>query len=343
MTEPRIDRRVKSFKIPKIFSMLPLALLLGSCGNNFQNIEEFALTSAVIQDSSAKMATDIYQSCQRQIKYNTSEFFPDIVGIPKIEAQGKECSKDREAAEIVNNVNSVLIGYMVALGQLASNDTVSFDKNLAALEVSLKNLNTTLSSVLSGGSLKEEEVSAGLKIARFIFNQLTTQFRQQNLKEAILCTNQPLQQYTPGLNSIAQDFYINGILRSEGVTIDSYYRKYAPTPEEKTQLLALYTLEQDYLTEVNALDERKKAANAYIQILQATAKTHQELFDEFNQSGMTLQELEVFCQDYFAKDSPEQLNPTSSLTPKQLNRVNQIVLEYSNEIKPLVKKLDRAF
>ena len=334
--------KLNSIKIPKILSLLPLALIIGSCGANFENIEKFSLTSAVIQDSSAKMAKDIYQSCLRRAKYNTSEDFPDSVGISEIEDKKKECNKYQEAAKVVNNVNSVLIGYMVALGKLASDDTVSFENNLAALEASLKNLNTTLSSVSSSGGVGEEEKEAGIKIAKFIFNQLTTQFRQENLQEAILCTNQSIQEYTPGLNSIAKEFYAEGILQSEGFTIDSYYSKYVPTPEEKTQLV-LYTFEQDYLTAVNALDEKKEAANAYVEIIQATAKTHQELFDEFNQPAMNETELEVLCQDYFAKDQDEQSNQTSSLSPKQLKRVDRIVMEYTDEIDPLVKKLDKAF
>ena len=335
--------KLNIIKIPKIFSIFPLALLLISCGANFKNVQEFALTSAVVKESSKSMAKDIYQSCIRRAKYSTSKLFPDTVGIPEIEAKEKECSKYQEAAKVVNDVNSVLIDYMVALGKLASDDTVSFEKNLAALEASLKNFNTTLSSVSSSGGLKEEEINAGLKIAKFIFNQLTTQFRQENLKEAIVCANQPVQEYTPGLNSIAKDFYHDGILQSEGVTLDRYYRKYAPTPEQRTQLVALYTLEQDYLTAVNTLDERKEAANAYVEILQTTAKTHQKLFDEFNHTAMNAKEVEIFCQDYFAKDKDEQSNQTGSLTPKQLKRVNQIVMEYTDEIKPLVKKLDKAF
>lgn len=298
---------------------------------------------SIVKESSESMVNDIYQSCLRQAKYSSSKFFPDTVGIPEIEEKEKECRNYQQAAEVVNNVNSVLIDYMVALGKLANDDTVSFEQNLAALEASLKNLNTTLSSISPGGGVEEEEINAGLKIAKFVFNQLITRFRQENLQEAILCTNQSIQQYTPGLNSIAKDFYAEGILQSEGVKIDSYYRKYTPTPEEKNQLVALYTLEQDYLQAVNALNERKEAANAYRQILQATAKTHQDLFDEFNQSGMNDEEIEVFCQSYFAQDKDEQSNPTSSLSPKQLKRVNQIVMEYTDEIKPLVNKLDQTF
>ncbi len=146
--------KLNSIKIPKIFSMLPLALLIGSCGANFENIEKFSLTSAMIEDSSEKMAKDIYQSCIRRAKYSTDKLFPQSVGIPEIEAEEKECNKYQEATEVVKDVNSVLIGYMVALGKLASDDTVSFEKNLAALEASLNNLNLTLSSVSPNSGLK---------------------------------------------------------------------------------------------------------------------------------------------------------------------------------------------
>ena len=42
--------KLNFIKIPKLFSLLPLALLVASCGANFENIEEFGRTSAIIQD-----------------------------------------------------------------------------------------------------------------------------------------------------------------------------------------------------------------------------------------------------------------------------------------------------
>lgn len=56
---------LNSIKIPKFLAMFPLALLIGSCGANFENIEEFGLTSAIIQETFANTAQDIYQSCLR--------------------------------------------------------------------------------------------------------------------------------------------------------------------------------------------------------------------------------------------------------------------------------------
>lgn len=333
--------KTNSKQLLGVISAFPLILLLGSCGNNnFKNIEEFGLTSAVIKESSANMANDIYQSCLRQKRYLTDKRFSDSVGIPEREEREKDCDKNQSDAQTVTDVNEVLIDYMVALGKLASNDAVSFEKNLDALENSLKNFNNTLGAT---AGLKEDQVNAGLKIARFIFNSLTTQFRQENLNQAILCTNQPVQDYIPGLVSIVQEFYVNGILRSEGVNLDSYYRKYAPTPEEQSQLLALFTIEQNYIKDVDALKERKQAAYAYIEILEKTATTHQKLTDELNQPAKTEKEIEDSCQKYFSADGDSQSAQTSLPSPKQLKRINEIVMEYRDEIRPLVKQLDKTF
>ena len=327
--------KLNSIKIPKILSLLPLALLIGSCGANFENLEKFGLTSAVIQDSSAKMAEDIYQSCLRQAKY--IPFGGLSEAIEKREEEEKNCAQELPSVEAVTNANLVLISYVRAIGQLASNDTVSFEKDLDALENSFKNLNTT--SI----ALKEDQVSAGLKIARFIFNEFIAQFQRENLQDAILCTNQPIQEYVPGLVSIVEKFYIDGILQIERLNIDRYYQKFTPTSEQSSQLLALFTLEQSYIKEVDALNKRKEAADAYIEILKQTAQTHQKLKNEFNQPIRTEKEIEDLCQKYFSENGDTQPSQTSLPSPKQLKRINEIVMEYQNEITPLVQKLEGAF
>jgi hypothetical protein len=365
------------FRIPKILSLFPVVLIVGSCGANLENVEKFGLTSAIIQESSTNMVKDIYQSCLRQAKYkipnneNNQDNFIRSLRIleakdPNLEQEEKKCQENKyqDAVRDINLANSVLIDYMVALGKLASDDTVSFENNLAKLEFSLANLNTTLNITLasipsiasdSPPIFKEEEIQAGLTIARFVFNQLTTQFRQENLQEAILCSNEAIQVYIPGLMSITQDFYVEGILESEELENYQYYSNFvqytlpeeefanASKKEQTAQVLALYTFKQEYLNAVNNIEQKKEAANAYQEILQATANTHQELFNEFNQSAMNRQEIEVFCQEYFAKDADESSPQISSLTSQQLKRVKQIVMEYNKEIKPLVNQLDRAF
>jgi hypothetical protein len=314
----------------------PIVLLLGSCSNNFKSIEEFGQTSAIVKVSSAKMSNDIYQSCLRQTRYVSGKLFPNNIDTSDREKQEKDCDIYQSSAEKVTKVNSVLINYMVALGKLASNDTVSFEKNLDALENSLKSLGNS-------ASLKEDQVNAGLKIARFIFNRLTTQFRHRNLNEAILCTNQSVQTYIPGLVSIVQDYYLNGRLRSEGLNIDRYYRKYAPAFEQKSPLSTLFPIEQSYIKDIDALNDRKQAAYAYIEILNQTAETHQQLADELQKSAKTAKKIEESCQKYFLKHGDNLVDQTRAPSPKQLNRMNEIVIKYQDEIRPLVVQLNKTF
>ena len=336
--------KIKLKKMSNILTFIPVAFLAVSCGSGFESVEKFGLSSAIIKESSEKIANDFHGSCIRKAKYNTSETFPAIIETRA--EQEKECEKYLEDVELVSDANTVLIDYMVSLGKLASNDSPSFDKTLDALEASIKNLNTTVGSTTSSGIfLEEEQVNAGLKIARFIFNRLVLEFRRENLKEGILCSDDYIQVYTPGLASIVEEY--KSFLATEKNKVDSYYTKYSPTPERQNQVLALFTFEQNYNQEIDEINNKKQAANAYIMILEKTAKTHLELKEEFNNEKMNDQEIKKFCEPYFAEiksENKDRKNISSSLPSlEELERINEIVMEYQDEVEPLVKQLDNGF
>ncbi|MFL9458903.1 hypothetical protein AB0758_48975 [Tolypothrix bouteillei VB521301_2] len=48
---------------------IPLAVLLGSCGANFQSVENFSNSREKVQQASNAFAEDIYQSCLRRTRY----------------------------------------------------------------------------------------------------------------------------------------------------------------------------------------------------------------------------------------------------------------------------------
>ena len=55
----------------------------------------------------------------------------------------------------------------------------------------------------------------------------TDDFRKGTLKKAILCTDQPFQDYTKGLSFLFEEAYLNGILDQELFRVQSYYNFYA--------------------------------------------------------------------------------------------------------------------
>jgi hypothetical protein len=45
---------------------IPIAVVLGSCGANFQSVENFSKSRERVQQASHDFAEDIYQSCLRR-------------------------------------------------------------------------------------------------------------------------------------------------------------------------------------------------------------------------------------------------------------------------------------
>jgi hypothetical protein len=315
------------------------------------------------------VSSDAYQSClrtARQYRRPTegSTIFPAASSFEVIKQAEKACDKKKEDAAIIASANATLTDYIAGLGRLASGDTVKFDQNLDALENSIKGLTGLVPNAPT------DKIDAGLKIARFIFNQFTLAFRRENIEEAILCADESVSEYTEGLQFIAQQYYIDGTLRNERTAMDNYYQSLKPDisaqPSQASERIATFLLRRQYGEELVALSDREQAGRAYIQLLSETAKTHNDLREVFAQGkNMNKQELKNFCIPIFRKkDSsgetvslplPAPISPklaesetitpapkAHSLTPVESNEIARILQDYQRRVEPLALEITRA-
>jgi len=313
--------------------IVPVVLIVSGCRNNLEAIEKFGLTSSQIKAASTEMADDIYQSCMRTFWYN-------LPRDPKFDfvSERQNCDRFGEARERVSKANFVLVEYVESLGRLASNNTISFDSNLNALKDSIK--------VLAGNSpiplqLNQEQFEAGSSIISSLAGIFTNSFRRKNLRQVIVCTDKPIQQYIPGLSLIAQEGYINGSLEKEKLIVDSIFRDFLPdlrnNPGERAKKA------EEYNQTIDALEKRKKAAQAYIELLSSTAATHAQLKTQFAPSTDE-SKTASFCQGYFSKTSSvADTDQTFSLDAKKLKKVNNILAQYYKTAKPLVEQMEEGF
>ncbi len=320
-------------KLRFTYLVVPVVLLISGCRANLEAVEKFGLTSSQIKAAATEMADDIYQSCMRIFWYN-------LPRDPKFDfvSERQNCDRFGEARERVSRANFVLVEYVESLGRLASKNTVSFDSNLNALKDSIKVLSQ---NSLIPIQLNQEQFQAGSSIIDSLVGIFTDNFRRENIRQIIVCTDRPIQKYIPGLNLIAQEGYIKGSLEKERLIVDSIFRDFLPdlidNPGERAKRA------EEYNQTIDALEMRKKAAQAYTELLKATAVTHAQLKTQFARSTDEA-EINSYCQGYFSKTSSVAATDQAfRLDAKKIKKVNGILAQYYKTAKPLVEQMEEGF
>jgi hypothetical protein len=343
---------------------IPIAVLLGSCGANFQSVENFSKSRERVQQASDDFAKDIYQSCLRRTRY--VKLVPDN-GIPTRNARQESCeTTERPDSDNFQNAVSILIDYMNALGAIASGKDLSLDNSIDNLGQSIKDLS------ISGQKLDANAVDGGSQILKVLFDLVTKKIREDALQKAIVCTNEPIHQYvtgnsvpatdrngvdlyqpaTGGLIFLVEDSYLSkgGTLGIEANAINTYYESYFAalnklgTDREINQsnyqqvvdrITVGESLTADYNQAMEIVAEKEQAARAYNQILFRTVRTHNQLRKEFEE-GLNPQDIKRLCQ-FDSKVSFKKIDE------QKMKRIQKILNEYVASVNPLVEQVDRAF
>ncbi|MEH1902181.1 MAG: hypothetical protein V7L04_12385 [Nostoc sp.] len=303
--------------------VIPIAVLLGSCGANFQSVENFSKSREIVGRASNDFAEDIYQSCLRRTRY--IKLVPDN-GIPYRNDRRESCeTTERVNSDNFKTVVSILIDYMDALGAIASGKNLSLDNSIDDLGESLKNLS------INTNKLDSDAVDGGSQILKVLFDLATKKIREDALQKAIVCTNEPIHKYITGnsvpatdkngvdlykpakggLIFLVNDNYLskNGNLGQETDAIDTYYKSYFLTlnelgkdkinPSNYQQVVERITVGEkltiDYNKAMEIVADREQAARAYNQILVSTVKTHNRLSKEFAE-GLKPKDVNQLCQ-----------------------------------------------
>ena len=326
-------------------ALVPSSLMLISCGDtsDLKAAEKYGLMAAEFEASTTKLADDIYNSCIRRAQYIPLQ-------APGNDAKQEEAIQDcndlnRPQAANAKKANQVLINYMVAVGQLASDNTVKFNESLVNITKALNGLN------IEAITLNTDQVDAGVGIANFFIDWITREFRRGNLKQAILCTDDSIQSYSKGLTNVFQEGYIDGILEQESDRIRRYYEDYATVMRQRDAIDREFrALELEKFQAIDASLKRRDAAYTYLAIINKTAEFHGGLKEIF--AGNEPLPTPTECEQYLAVKDESKISQSSSadnweesekLTFSELQQVSKIAAQYQEEVMPLIRKLDDAF
>ncbi len=260
-----------------IFNILiPLALILGGCGNrdDLERIQKFTALANKAAEGFPTIANDFYLSCLRSAHYRA--FLPTRQVNPvvtRIEVE-KDCNEKLQLQDLGTSLieaNEVLVDYVSSLGKLATDDIIDYSTDIKGLEGELSKL----------PKINKSQVEGGINIATILLRAAKDGYRREKLKEVIVSTDDDLQIFIEGIKTIMNEAYIGIYLRNEESVINGYYGDYITNlvnnrAEGDTQSLTILLLDLDnrWATNKDEVEQKRNFARDYIGILDSIAQNH---------------------------------------------------------------------
>ncbi len=155
--------------------------------------------------------------------------------------------------------------YMDALGHLAADEAVIYDKEVGKLGTAAKDAKF----------LDDKEEKAFEAVANLVLRAATDAWRQGKLRELIRESNEPLQTSIAGLKKIVDQGF-GGDLDAEKLAINAHYDIIEAQSSDKAAKAAL---EEWRTVRLDDVAKREQAIKTYSSALSKIAEAHQKLFD----------------------------------------------------------------
>lgn len=171
-------------------------LSIAGCGSNLADVRGFATLSAASADYQLVLA-DYTNSPENRKRFSPSS------DLPKLEAEKAARAKQKDGMVALQ---SVLVEYMKALGDLAADALPNVDDDIDSLTTALEG-----SGVVGDGShqIKKETVSAAAVIAKSLTNAILDSWRQSRLKDIVVANDEHVQALVGGLLDLLSDLKVS--------------------------------------------------------------------------------------------------------------------------------------
>jgi len=161
--------------------------------------------------------------------------------------------------------HSLIEEYMDALGQLAADEVVTYDKEVDSLGKAAK----------EAKFVDEKEQTAFQTVAKILLKAATDAWRQGKVKTFVRESNTDIKVVIGGLKQIVDQGFL-GDVQDEKEAIRKYYQRIISESTDKAGIAALTEWRE---TRIESLAKREKAIEAYSLSLEKIAEGHQKLYD----------------------------------------------------------------
>lgn len=332
--------------------LVPITLSLSSCGRNnvaLATVQEFAGLATQAAEQFPNIANDLYASCVRTAEYRypirldgsldgssapkPSSSPPDshrqpVEASPQPQSSGaltnvfeqrgqdlQRCESPRAIANELLSNHAALVNYLVALGQLAADERVNFNR-LNTLQSALQNSSIPLArrigqigaTPIPGSTDIQPGGFRLLDILQTVLREFANRSRLETIKQVVISTDREVTNLTQNLTEVLNRGYL-GYLTSEERAIDGYYGTYVNgllnhRTEGDTQTLTASVIDLDtrWRSDREAIRQKRQAASNYVELLNAIAIEHHRLALQF-QGGDTPShaELDQMIENYIVE------------------------------------------
>ena len=173
-----------------------------------------------------------------------------------------QCASFAPQGEALTKASEVLSAYFRALQQLASfnSSSVSGAAGQAGLNI----------GVASG--LNTAQIDSVSKLASLLTQVFTDRYQQHDLVKMLSQADGSIESVTQGMEDIVAKDY-EGLLREEQESLPASYQAVADVKDSATILL----LNRAFLMDLNELEQRQAAAEAYVKALKQIREGHHAL------------------------------------------------------------------
>lgn len=247
----------------RILGLVLCAVLLSPGCANLTNIKKFATASA---DSGnyTTLVTDYEKSAERQKAYER----PDLAAQLDKTIQTRK-AQQKPMLDLLQGIQ----GYMNAIGSLASDQLVSYDKSLSTVSDSLKQ--TQL--------LTTNQADAFDALTKLLATAATDAYRQSKLKAFIREANPNFQSVVEAVTNIVGKEFVASLDDEETAT-EKYFDDVVETAKRKPpQDAAIELVTETRQQRIAEIDTKRQACAIYVQTLVTIGKGHQALYDHVDQ------------------------------------------------------------
>jgi hypothetical protein len=261
-------------RFQKIVVSAGLAMLVfgsASCVDT-SAVKRFAAVSATAGDQFEQVADDLPASCFRQHSYFALADSQIILDDIREQAEA-DCDEYSALARRLTGANKVLVNYLKALGKLAEDKLVVYDKRIDDFADALDDT----------GMFDSEKIKAVQGLSSVLTNAVAGEWRRKELKRAIEEANPDLQVLVDLLSGVIDEDYAR-LLDVESEAAKHYYLGQIKEHGEGEPLTVTLVFEK-WREEDVALDEKRNAATLTVKILDKIARGHQKLYENRDQLG----------------------------------------------------------
>lgn len=309
-----MNNKIRSNRTLLVSISFSLFYFLQGCAANLPAVREFSKSTMAATSSFDDIAEDLPKSCVRTVEISFMPSPEDKIEMVdnnvELSNEYREslsaCDKYNDGVSGIVNVNNVLKGYAEAIGELASDDVITFTQEVEALRSSLASVET----------FQGEKAQAVFELAEFLFNAALNGYRQKKLRETIVMAHDDLIEIIEGLTVVTSDYQAE--LSKEKKNVEQIQRiliNDRKKPEDqrvfKVSLFAIDEMLFEFQQKLNFIQGKNQAAEDYKNILSKIKKAHEKL-----------------------KASSDQLDS------------QQLVVEirsYAEELIPLINEIRKAF